>query len=189
MSFSISTFFVFLLLLLLLGGIIILIVLFRKSAKQPEKQLDKPDELAEKKAKTIQLKLFHKEKETSRQFLLPLQIQAMERLILYLERIQPQSLVKRNLPQSGNLRSFHLALLQNIREEFEHNLAQQLYVSEKTWQLISTAREELIKQINLAVSNLPENASAEQLASILLTLEISVTQKAIQEIKLEFLNL
>jgi hypothetical protein len=47
----------------------------------------------------------------------------------------------------------------------------------------------LIKQINLAVSNLPENASAEQLASILLTLDISVTQKAIQEIKLEFSKL
>ena len=80
-------------------------------------------------------------------------------------------------------------MLQNIREEFEHNLAQQLYVSEKTWQLITTAREELIKQINLAVSNLPESATAEQLASVLLTLDITFTQQAIQEIKLEFTKL
>ena len=189
MSFSISTFYILVLLLLLLGGIITLIILFRKSTKKLQNQPEKAEEPAETKVKTIQLKLFHKEKQTSRKFLIPLQIQAMERLILYLERMQPQSLVKRNLQQSGSLRSFHLALLQNIREEFEHNLAQQLYVSEKTWQLISTAREELIKQINLAVSNLPENASAEQLASILLTLDISVTQKAIQEIKLEFSKL
>jgi len=163
-----------------------MILFLKNRAKRPQKQ---PYNQAETQEKAIQLKLFHKEKQVSRKYLIPLQLQAMERLILYLERIQPQSLVKRNLQQSSSLRSFHLAMLQNIREEFEHNLAQQLYVSEKTWQLITTAREELIKQINLAVSNLPESATAEQLASVLLTLDITFTQQAIQEIKLEFTKL
>ncbi|MDA3943777.1 MAG: hypothetical protein PF694_09605 [Bacteroidetes bacterium] len=145
--------------------------------------------LSQNELKLEQLKMEHSEMIERKKLVSPLKIQAMERLILYLERIQPQSLVKRNLQQGSSIRNFHLALLQNIREEFEHNLAQQLYVSEKTWQLISTAKEELIKQINLAVSNLPENATAEQLASILLTLDISVSQMAIQAVKLEFTKL
>ncbi|MDD4086758.1 MAG: hypothetical protein PHP48_05895, partial [Bacteroidales bacterium] len=95
----------------------------------------------------------------------------------------------RNLSNQAGLRGFHLALIQNVREEFEHNLAQQLYVSETSWQLITNAKEELIKQINLAVSNLPENAGTDQLASVLLTLDVSLIQKAIQEIKAEFSKL
>lgn len=186
MSVSISTLFIFVLLSLVLLGIIILLL----KAKQGKQNIPAPEENKnDLRAKTFQLKLHHNEKQLSRKFVLPLKIQAMERLILYLERIQPQSLVKRNLNYQAGLRGFHLALIQNVREEFEHNLAQQLYVSETSWQLISNAKEELIKQINLAVSNLPENAGTDQLAGVLLTLDVSLIQKAIQEIKAEFSKL
>ncbi|MDD4373885.1 MAG: hypothetical protein PHG67_08215 [Bacteroidales bacterium] len=186
MSFSISTFILFFLLSLILLSIIILTLKVRQRNQNVDVTLEDKNEL---RAKTIQLKLHHNEKQLSRKFILPLKIQAMERLILYLERIQPQSLIKRNINNHAGLRGFHLALIQNVREEFEHNLAQQLYVSETSWQLISNAKEELIKQINLAVSNLPENAGSDQLASVLLTLDISLIQNAIQEIKAEFRGL
>jgi hypothetical protein len=176
----------FVIFLLLLLSLIYLIIISRKiEVKSPPNN----DSLIENQAKTFQLKLIHKEKQLSRKTLMPLKIQAMERLILYLERIHPQSLVKRNLENAGSLRSFHLSLLQNIREEFEHNLAQQLYVSETTWQLICAAKEEMTKQINISVSNLSENSGAEQLAGALLTLDMAIIQKAIQELKAEFRNL
>lgn len=70
-----------------------------------------------------------------------LRLQAAERFALYLERINPGRLVMR-LHRSG----MTAAMLQNeilrtIREEFDHNLSRQVYVSEGAWELIKNARQ------------------------------------------------
>ena len=136
-----------------------------------------------------QLKMLHEEKMLSKKLSTPLKIQAMERLILFLERLQPQQLVYRNMEQGMELRTFHLRLLHNIREEFEHNLAQQLYVSKEAWNLVQNARDELVKQINVQVGNLPESADASLLATALVTLHIAVINEAIDTIQAEFQKL
>ncbi len=64
--------------------------------------------------------------------IMPLKVQAYERFLLYLERVQLPQLVKRVYVPGIEKGAFHLQLLQNVREEFEHNLAQQLYVSNTT---------------------------------------------------------
>lgn len=100
------------------------------------------------------------EKQIERQkILLPTKLQAYERLILFLERINPNSSLQRVRKPGMTSSDLQLALIQNIRVEFEHNMAQQLYVSEDSWQLIKSVKEEMIKFYNLLGSKMPKEAS------------------------------
>jgi hypothetical protein len=101
---------------------------------------------------------------------MPIRLQAYERIILLLERISPGSLVLR-VNQPG-MTAFQLqaALIQNIRDEFEHNLAQQIYLSSAAWELAKNAKEETIKLVNIAASKLNESASALNLGSVIFEL-------------------
>lgn len=124
-----------------------------------------------------------------RKIMLPVQMSAYERLILYLERMQPQVIMKRNYEAGLPLKQFQLKLLQNVREEFEHNLAQQLYVSENAWQLMKTAREELVQQINLLASQFEQDVDTKELASQLAGLQLPLIDQAIFQLKKEFQKL
>ena len=78
----------------------------------------------------------------------PVRLQAYERLALLLERISPQSLLMRISPHDKNTFDYLQELLSQIRQEFEHNLSQQIYVSPLLWEAIVSARENLIGMIN-----------------------------------------
>ena len=86
-----------------------------------------------------------KEQDSKLKILLPIRLQAYERLILFLERINPNSSLARVRKPGMTSSDIQLALVQNIRDEFEHNMVQQLYVSEDAWQMIKTVKEEMIK--------------------------------------------
>ena len=79
----------------------------------------------------------HKE---NQKFSLPIRLQAFERLTLYLERINLAKLIVRIAPESSSKTDYENLLIQNIEQEFEHNLAQQLYISNETWTIIVTAK-------------------------------------------------
>jgi len=92
--------------------------------------------------------------------IIPLRLQAYERMALLVERISPNSLIPRvKLPEMSS-QEFQLALISNIRKEYEHNLTQQIYVSSTLWQLITNLKEETISMIMKIGSQLPEDASA-----------------------------
>jgi hypothetical protein len=95
--------------------------------------------------------------------ILPLRLQAYERFVLFLERIHPSNLVMRL--NSADLSALQLQslLVRTIREEFEYNLSQQLYISNNSWEQIKNAKEETIAMINHASSGLPENATSSDL--------------------------
>lgn len=77
-----------------------------------------------------------------------LELQAAERFALYLERISPDRLVMR-LHRSGmTAKMLQSEMLKAIREEFDHNLSQQIYVSEGAWELIKNAKEEMVKFVS-----------------------------------------
>ncbi len=91
--------------------------------------------------------------------LLQLKLQAAERFSLYLERISPDRLVMR-LHQNGmSARMLQTDMLRAIREEFDHNLSQQIYVSEGAWELIKNAKEEMLGFISATGDALKSNAS------------------------------
>ena len=102
--------------------------------------------------------------------IMPLKVQAYERFLLYLERVQLPQLVKRIYTPGMEKGALHLLLLQNVREEFEHNLAQQLYVSDSTWKAVVNAKEELVNQINTTFEQLNDEEDVSIIAQILVAL-------------------
>ncbi len=98
---------------------------------------------------------------------LPLRLQAYERLLLVVERMQTPNLINRFYVQDASSVELQLAMTQSIRTEFEYNLSQQLYVSNEVWQTINTAMEQEIMMINQLASKLPANATAKDLANVL----------------------
>ncbi len=99
---------------------------------------------------------------------LPIRLQAYERMALFLERITPSKLLIRTVPKSSNKENYELLLISAIEDEFEHNLSQQIYLSDECWSIISAAKNATIQLIRKA-SLLPKTSSANKLREVLLT--------------------
>ncbi len=103
-------------------------------------------------------------KRGDRKHTLPLRLQAYERLTLFLERIAPGTLVFRVHKNNMTARMLHAELLATVREEFEHNVTQQIYVSDRAWQQVKMAKEETLRIINIAAEGTPEGANGTALS-------------------------
>lgn len=91
--------------------------------------------------------IIHKEAQKNA---LPLRLQAYERLTLFLERINPAKLMIRIAPQSSNKHDYEEYLVSQIEVEYEHNLSQQIYISNESWDIITTAKNATIQMIRKA---------------------------------------
>jgi hypothetical protein len=98
------------------------------------------------------------------QAVLPVRLQAYERMTLFLERISPQNLLVRLNDSSLPARDFHQLLLQEIRNEFNHNVSQQVYMSHEVWEMIRNAKEDLILSINEAAGEVPVDSPSIELS-------------------------
>jgi hypothetical protein len=99
---------------------------------------------------------------------MPLRLQAYERIALLLERLSPSKLLIRVQPISSNKEDYVNLLIQNIEQEFEHNLSQQIYVSQQCWSIITTAKNATIQLIRKA--GLSEKTdTANKLREVILT--------------------
>ncbi|WP_240773311.1 hypothetical protein [Pontibacter sp. SGAir0037] len=120
---------------------------------------------------------------------LPIRLQAYERITLLLERISPGNLLLRISGAGSTATEYHRQLLSEIREEFNHNLSQQVYMSDQAWQQVKQAREEIVALINKAYQQMPDDAKGNDLAKrILETIlggEQDPTARAISAIKQE----
>ncbi len=92
-------------------------------------------------------------------------LHAYERIVLFLERVSPQQLVLRLDTDGMDAGQYQRVLLQSIREEFEHNTAQQIYISANAWDLVKSAKESVVQLINTSKNDLKEGATAFELAS------------------------
>ncbi len=91
--------------------------------------------------------------------ILPLRLQAYERLILFLERIAPEALVMRVSQQDLNVSQTFNELVSSIRTEYEHNLVQQTYISSQAWDMVKMAKNNMIKLITESAKELkPANS-------------------------------
>ncbi len=90
----------------------------------------------------------------------PVRLQAYERFTLLLERISPQSMLLRLNPHDMTAGKYHQELLNAIRQEFEHNLSQQIYISPILWETLRGARENLVGIINKSAEEIGDSASA-----------------------------
>ena len=117
-----------------------------------------------------------------------LKIQACERLLLYLERIQYPVLLKRVFMPGMTRDELLMSLVQNVQEELEHNLAQRLYVGEDTWLMIQMAKDEALGTINAAFVDNPDSDAA-SIAQLLVSSHNTMIDKAVIKIKVEFNSL
>lgn len=100
--------------------------------------------------------------------LTPARLRAYERLTLLLERTQPEAMILRLDLQGMTNLELQTRLLQTVRDEFDHNVSQQIYVSQQAWVLVRNARENLVRIINAAVGQVQPSAPALQLAQCLI---------------------
>lgn len=95
--------------------------------------------------------------------LIPLRLQAYERAILFLERISPENLVLRVDPSGKGVRQFQLEMVRDIREEYEHNMSQQLYIGQEGWVAVVKAKEQILALINQSAANMGDKVPAQEL--------------------------
>ncbi|NAY90843.1 hypothetical protein GTQ34_02835 [Muricauda sp. JGD-17] len=91
--------------------------------------------------------LLHKD---SQKDTLPIRLQAYERMALFLERIAINNLVVRVAPKGKNKSDYENLLINQIETEFEHNLSQQIYMSDECWNIIKAAKNATIQIIRSA---------------------------------------
>jgi hypothetical protein len=119
----------------------------------------------------------------------PIKLQAYERIVLFLERISLESMLVRVSTPDMTAIQLHATLLSTIRSEFEHNLSQQIYMSQPAWEVARNARSNMIKIINSEFEKLPPNSSglalSKQLLEKLMELDKEPTRAAIDYIKNE----
>jgi hypothetical protein len=118
---------------------------------------------------------------------IPIKLQAYERIVLFLERVSLESMLVRVSSPGMTASQLHSALLTTIRSEFEHNLSQQIYMSPQAWEVVRNARSNTIKIINGEFEKMPEAATSmefsRKLLEAVMELEKEPTRAAIDYIK------
>jgi len=139
-------------------------------------------------AKEIELKRLEV-RSRSIETILPVRLQAYERMTLFLERISPQNLLIRINTAGLTARDFHRMLLDEIRNEYNHNVSQQVYMSEGVWALVKNAKEDLVILINEASSQVHAEASsidfAKRIFELALEKKVDPIGHALSEVKKE----
>lgn len=133
--------------------------------------------------KSLELKL------ANQNILTPIRLQSYERLVVYLERITPNNLILRTQKSGMTALHLHAELIKSIRTEFDHNISQQIYMSNASWELIKSTKEEMIKLVNASLNKVGEDAEGLELCKVILDITMNVeklpTQIAIDYIKKE----
>ena len=152
------------------GAVLFTVVLFLR--KQSEKDL-----------RNMQIEL----KKERQSFFLPNRVEAYQRAVLLMERISPNSLVMRLHNPGLPAKMIQSELLKAIREEYDHNVAQQIFISPKAWEMVRNSKEETIKIINIAGGQMADISMALDLSAKIFEITAEVGQLP-TEITIEFLK-
>lgn len=116
---------------------------------------------------------------------LPLRLQAYERMALFLERIDPNQLVMRIHTVGLTVAEEQSLLLTAIRSEFEHNLSQQIYLSDSVWQRVCEAKSDIESIINTVAADYDKSADSREFAETVLAV---TSQKPVVELAIQILK-
>lgn len=125
----------------------------------------------------------------NQKYVTPIRLQAYERIILFLERLSVDSMALRL--QKTNMKSIHLQILMlsTIRNEFNHNLSQQLYMSTEAWTAVKYAKEQILRAVNVTASQidpkLPASAFSKALMETYSEIDTRPIETALEIIKRE----
>ena len=128
-------------------------------------------------------------RQKNQEIVIPIRLQAYERITLLLERITPANLLSRLGNSEYSAEEFQQILVHEIRNEFNHNLSQQVYMSDSSWTYVTTAVEQTISLINSSAGTLEKDAKGIELARVVLESsageEMETAKQAIKFIKEE----
>ncbi len=99
---------------------------------------------------------------------IPLKLQAYERLVLFIERVNPANMLIRMNATSYSAHDLYILIMEDVRAEFQHNITQQIYVSSRAWGVVKRVKEDTLGIVNNAVRALPETASGLELSKTIL---------------------
>jgi hypothetical protein len=129
-----------------------------------------------------------KEKTSINPDTLKLRLQAYERLTLLAERISLQNLLSR-IPNAGlSSRQMQSSLIDAIKQEYDYNISQQVYVSPELWRAVNNLKEQNIYVVNQLASAMPFQASAMDLNKQIIDFLITNPKASLHNIVLEALN-
>jgi hypothetical protein len=117
-----------------------------------------------------------------------LQLQAYERLVILTERVALPNIVSRTNQPGLTAREMQLLMLESIKQEFEYNSSQQIYVSPVAWQALNNLKEQNMLIINQIAQTLPADARGYDLGKRIMEVIIAQDKKALHNIVLEALN-
>jgi hypothetical protein len=117
-----------------------------------------------------------------------LQLQAYERLILLTDRIAMPNLIQRVNQPGLSAKEMQSLLTQSIRQEFEHNITQQIYVTPEAWDAVRNFKEQNLLIINQIASFLPQEATGLDLNKSLLDLLVQNPKASLQNVVSEALS-
>lgn len=118
----------------------------------------------------------------------PLQLQAYERLVLLTERISLPNLISRISQPNATAKEMQLLLTENIKQEFEYNASQQIYVNAVAWEAVRNLRDQNMLIINQVANVLPPDASGSDLNKQLLEVIMQQNDAALHTIVLNAIN-
>ncbi|MDG1296588.1 MAG: hypothetical protein P8P48_05580 [Saprospiraceae bacterium] len=110
----------------------------------------------------------------------PLKLQSYERLSLFCERISIPNLVLRIKTKGASSAALRVSLLMAVQQEFEHNISQQIYISDQLWEIIKLARTETIELVNSVSEKIDPKADSDELANALIAVFSSMNKSATQ---------
>ncbi|MCB9245754.1 MAG: hypothetical protein H6606_04935 [Flavobacteriales bacterium] len=126
-------------------------------------------------------------KRESQQDLLPIRLQAYERLTLLMDRLKPDNLIMRLNEPDMNATVFKYVLEKNIRDEYAHNVAQQIYVSSQAWILVTAVKDEMLRIVSNAYKDMKEDSTGAELGKVILQEVIRRNDRSADEV-IEFLK-
>ena len=119
---------------------------------------------------------------------LRLRLQAYERITLLTERIALQNLLSRHTNAGLSCRQMQMTLIDSIKQEYEYNMSQQIYVSPEVWRAVNNLKEQNIYIINQLAATLPAQASGMDLNKRIIDYLISNSNASLHNIVLEAIN-
>lgn len=145
--------------------LVVVYIMMRAFTKQNSKQFDYLKE----EQQLLVAKMENDRKATTGNTSAPLQFQAYERMSLFLERINPPNLLTRVVKTKISVGTLHSSLLATIRDEYEHNMSQQLYISNTAWELVKAAKEDVVRLVNSSAKKFKPDDDANKFAQDIIT--------------------
>ena len=166
--------------LLAVAVLCLVLILRKKVLNDYQKKADEANEFMKSFWENENKKREAEQKIENAKITIPLRIQAYERLVLLLERIKPESMLLRVMTPQMTAGLLHQELLITVRAEFEHNLSQQIYVSQESWNAVKLAKDSLVRLINEEAAKIAAGAPATNLSEAILTQMITQQINPIQ---------